>query len=145
MDGTVDRVAALTSYQTLTRPPVSTGTEAGPSPTATGTSAAAAIVAGLASLGASAVSASADFVAGEHTLTVTRSGSDLVVSLDGGAGVVVSGGSPVILRGARGTLTISFGAAETRAPKAPDDAGKGDGGTLQALSRLGVHIAGRAG
>ena len=144
MDGCESRVSALTSYQTSARPPGNTGAQAGSSPTATATSAGAAIIAGLASLGASAVAASTDFIAGEHTITVTHSGSELVVSLDGGVGVVVSGGSPVVLRGAKGTLTIKFGAAEAQAPKAGGDTGEVGGGTLQALSRLGVNIAAQA-
>ena len=67
------------------------------------------IAAGLAGLGALSVSASADFTAGAHTIAVTRAGTDLLVSLDGGAGVVVTGGSPVTLTGSQGTLTVTFG------------------------------------
>lgn len=101
----------------------------------------AAIMAGLTSLGVSAVSASGDFFAGEHTIAVMRSGHDLVVSLDGGAGVVVSGGSPVILRGSKGTLTITFGEVpDTTATKAAGSSSANGGGALQALARLGVTI-----
>ena len=111
----------------------------GPSPSVTMGSAA--IMAGLASLGVSAVSASGDFIAGEHTISVTRSGSDLVVSLDGGAGVVVSAGSPVILRGSKGTLTISLAEVpDTTTAKADGASGANGGGALQVLARLGVTI-----
>jgi hypothetical protein len=114
----------------------------GPSPSVTRGSAA--IRAGLASFGASAVSATGDFLAGEHTISVTRSGRDLVVSLDGGAGVVVSGGSPVILRGSKGTLTITFcEVPEAKATEAGSGGAASGGGTLQALERLGVTIKDR--
>ncbi len=79
-----------------------------PSATTTIGAGTAIIAAGLASLGATSVSASADFSAGAHQVAVTRSGSDILVSLDGGAGVVVTGGGPVILTGSQGTLTVTF-------------------------------------
>jgi flagellar hook-associated protein 2 len=69
------------------------------------------IAAGLASIGATAVSADGSFTAGAHTISVTRSGADLLVSLDGGAAVNVAAGSPVILTGSTGTLTVTFGPA----------------------------------
>ena len=79
------------------------------SPTTTVGAGTAVIAAGLTSIGALAVSATGNFSAGPHTISVTRSGADLLVSLDGGPGVVVTSGSPVILTGASGSLTVTFG------------------------------------
>src|SRR5206468_6108606 len=53
------------------------------------------IAGGLGAIGATGIEASTDFTAGAHTLAVTRSGSELKVSLDGGEGMTVTAGQPV--------------------------------------------------